>query len=125
MTDDLRRLDDERFAKLDQKIDRVSNDVGSIRDMLISEPEASPMGRALLRRSTENRSATDQLRRDFEKYAEDHQDWINGFIEKRFDPMYDWWNQQKGSWKAIQGLALILATVGAFFGILAYWGVRP
>lgn len=107
-------MDDERYAKLDRKIDKVSADVTTIRDMLISEPEASPMGRALIRRSETNARATNELREDFE-----------AFKKEEFKPINDWWNQQKGSWKAIQGLALILGMVGAFFGLLAYWGVRP
>ena len=118
MGEELRRVDDQRFEELKRElksdIRAVASDVSSIRDMLISEPEASPMGRALIRRSEVNASATRELRRDFED-----------FEKERFNPVYDWWNQQKGSWKALQGLALVLGVIGAFFGILAYWGVRP
>lgn len=122
-------MDDQRFDDLKRElkadIKSVASDVSSIRDMLISEPEASPMGRALIKRSMDNRAIIQELRNDFEKYTEHHEDWANDFIEKRVNPMYDWWNQQKGSWKAFQGLALILGMIGAFFGILAYFGVRP
>ena len=109
-----KRPDDPRFSDLDKKVDDVAKDVKSIRDMLISEPEASPMGRALIRRSQDNRKATDDLRDDFEE-----------FLDRRFSPMYDWWNQTKGTWRAVQGTALVMAMIGAFFGILAYFGIRP
>lgn len=77
----------------------VAEDVGAIRDMLISEPEASPLGRALLRRI-------------------EH-------IERRADPMYDWWNQTKGTWRAVTGLAVILGIVATTFAIMAYFGIHP
>ena len=122
-------MDDQRFDDLKRElkadIKSVANDVSSIRDMLISEPEASPMGRALIKRSIDNRAATQELRQDFEKYIETHEHFTENIIEKRINPMYDWWNQQRGSWKAFQGLALVLGMIGAFFGILAYFGVRP
>jgi hypothetical protein len=114
MREELRRVDDERYQALDLKITNVARDVGAIRDMLISEPEASPMGRALIRRSEENRTDILDLREDFETHLRDE-----------YAPIRDWWVQTKGQWKLIQGAALVLASIGAFFGILAYWGVRP
>lgn len=99
----LRREDDKRIGELETKVDRVADDVRSIRDMLISEPEASPLGRALLRASAENRRLIDEQRRDFE-------------------PVEVWWRQSQGLWKAILGIATVLGIVGSFFGIAAYFG---
>jgi hypothetical protein len=90
------------LSKLESKLDKVSGDVQSIRDMLISEPEASPLGRALLRKSVENRELIDEIRADF-------------------DPMYDWWQQTRGVWRAVVGLGIVLGIVGSFFGLAAYF----
>lgn len=102
MTDELRRVDDDRYKDLDRKVDQVIRDVGSIRDMLISEPEASPLGRSLLKAQAENRALILDLRQDFE-------------------PVYDWWQRSRGAWAAILGLAVILGIVATFFGVLAYF----
>ncbi len=113
MSEELRRVDDQRFEKLDDKIDRVQKDVSSIRDMLITEPEASPLGRSLLNRSRDNRQLIDDLREDFER-----------FRDTEFKPIEDWWQQTKGAWRFIIGVGVVLGIVGAFFGVLAFYGIR-
>ncbi len=102
MSEGLRRADDDRYTDLNRKVDNVANDVKSIRDMLISEPEASPLGRALLKYAAENRRLIEEQRADF-------------------DPMYDWWQQQRGAWRLVIGAGVVLGIVGSFFGILAYF----
>jgi hypothetical protein len=106
-----RRATDDDYKKLDAKVDTVANDVRSIRDMLISEPESSPMGRALLRRSATNTRAIDTLRADFET-----------FRKEEFNPIDDWWQQTRGVWRAVIGLGIILGIIGTFFGVVAYFG---
>lgn len=100
--DDLRRTDDRRFSDLDRKITSVAKDVSSIRDMLISEPEASPMGRALLKWAQENRRLINGLRDDFD---DDH----------------EWVMRMKGSWQAIAGAGIVFGIVGTVFGIAAFF----
>ncbi len=108
--DELRREDDRRYDQLDRKVTDVKTDVRSIRDMLISEPQASPLGRALLREIDAGRRETNDIRLDFDAFARDE-----------FKPLNDWWNQSKGIWKGVLGLATILGIIGAFFGIAAYF----
>ena len=111
MEDGLRRQDDKRFKDLDDKLNTITKDVGTIRDMLISEPEASPMGRALIRRSLDNRDMINQQRRDFDDFRKDE-----------FAPVHDWWQQNKGAYRLVQGVAVVLGAVGAFFGIASFFG---
>ena len=106
-------MDDQRLVKLDGKIDKVAADVASIRDMLISEPEASPLGRALIRRHQENRENISKLDDKFER-----------FREEDFQPIWEWWQQSKGAWRLVLGTGVILGIIGAFFGILAFYGIR-
>lgn len=104
-------MDDKRYERLDDKITKVQEDVSSIRDMLITEPEASPLGRSLLNRARDNRDAITDLRHDFEH-----------FKDNEFKPLDDWWNQTKGAWRVILGLSVVLGIVGSFFGVIAYFG---
>lgn len=106
-----RRIEDLKI-ELKADIKSVANDVSSIRDMLISEPEASPMGRALLRITDGNRRRIEENKREFEE-----------FVEKRFDPMHDWWHQTRGAWRLVLGAGVVLGSVGAFFGILSFFGL--
>lgn len=103
-------MDDKRFSDLDRKISEVAKDVASIRELLITEPEASPLGRSLLARSHENRAAISELRRDFDQ-----------FKRQDFDPIDDWWNQTRGAWRFVLGAGVILGLIGSFFGLLAYF----
>jgi hypothetical protein len=106
-------VDDSRYRDLNKKVEGIAGDVKEIRDMLISEPEKSPLGRALLKIANDNRKMILDNEQDFEE-----------FRDQKFTPIYDWWNQTKGSWRVIQGAAVILAIVGAFFGILSWFGIR-
>lgn len=54
--EDLRRVDDRRFTELGRDLGAVKKDVREIRDMLITEPEASPLGRSLKGYGMENRT---------------------------------------------------------------------
>lgn len=101
--EDLRRTDDRRINDLDRKITNVAKDVSAIRDMLISEPQASPMGRALLQRADANAAAINKLRQD---YDEDH----------------EWITRMRGTWQAIAGAGVIFGIIGTVFGIAAYFG---
>lgn len=96
-----RRADDARIADLKQQVSKVANDVSSIRDMLISEPEASPMGRALIQRAVDNRRMIDGLRADL-------------------DPIEDWYQQMRGVWRVLPATALVLSIVGAILALAAY-----
>lgn len=138
--EELRRVDDRRFRELQSEIKSVAKDVSSIRDMLISEPEASPMGRALIQRSLDNRVLITQQRADFDKhvqafeeYKREHEDDVDKLLEnhdtkedrwrkERFDPMYDWWQRIRGSWMGIASVGVILGIVSLFFALLANYG---
>ena len=100
---DLRRADDQRIGELQEQVRSVAKEVRDIRDMLISEPEASPLGRALIKRSVDNRLLIDELRHDFE-------------------PVEIWYQQARGAWRLVLGLATVLSIIGAFFGLAAYFG---
>ena len=100
---ELRRADDERISELQRDVKTVATEVRSIRDMLISEPEASPLGRALLRASADNRQLIAALRADL-------------------DPIEDWYIQARGAWRLVLGVATVLSIIGAFFGLAAYFG---
>lgn len=92
----LRRTDDERYDKLERKVDGVADTVRDIRDMLISEPEASPLGRALLKRIVT--------------------------LEEEIEPIAEWWQQWRGVWRFILGLGVVLGIVATVFGVAAYFG---
>lgn len=113
MADERRRIDDERIDELVEEMKSTRQDVRSIRDMLISEPEASPLGRSLLNKSVENRRIIDKH----------HEEFLT-FRKEEFKPLYDWWNQSKGAWKFVLGVATVLSIVGSFFGIIAFFGPR-
>jgi hypothetical protein len=106
-------VDDSRFEMLDRKIDGVAENVTTIRDMLISEPAASPLGRALLARDDITDRNVAVLDAKFEK-----------FRTEEFNPIDDWWQQTKGAWRFIIGVGVVLGIVGAFFGVLAFYGVH-
>lgn len=93
---DLRRRDDDRYRLLEKKVDGVAETVSDIRDMLISEPEASPLGRALLKRI------------------------VN--LEEEVEPIAEWWQQWRGVWRFILGLGVVLGIVATVFGVAAYFG---
>ena len=123
MSDDQpsRREADARLEGLEQRISEVvvetratSAEVRSIREMLITEPEASPLGRSLLKYAHDNRQ---MIRDNYTEYLR--------FVREEFGPLDDWWNQSKGAWKFVLGLATVLGIIGAFFGILSYFGARP
>lgn len=103
---------DDDYTKLATKVDGIAKDVASIRELLITEPEASPLGRSLLNRAKENRERHDRLRADFEL-----------FKKEEFAPIDDWWNQTKGAWRFVLGSGVVLGIVGTFFGILAFFGL--
>lgn len=100
--DDLQRADDSRYADLSREVRANTVELRSIRDMLISEPEASPLGRALVKRADTNRDAVQDLRDDFQ-------------------PVYDWWQQSKGAYRVLTSAAVVLSIIGAAFGIAAYF----
>ena len=95
----------------DGRLEELTKEVRSIRDMLISEPEASPLGRALLQRSVDNRAIVERYHNEFV-----------AFVKEEFQPLDDWWNQSKGAWKFVLGLSTVVGIVGAFFGVLAFFG---
>lgn len=82
--------------------------------MLISEPEASPLGRALLKYASDNRTLINQ-----------HHDEFRAFKREEFEPIEDWRNQTAGAWKAFVGLALVLSAVATFFGLASWFGFGP
>lgn len=108
---ELRRRDDKRIDTLERKIDRVADAVSAIERLLITEPEASPLGRSLLNRARENRTLIDALRHDFE-----------AFRREEFKPIDDWWNQTKGAWRFVLAVGVTLGMVGTVLGILSYFG---
>lgn len=93
--------------------------------MLISEPEASPLGRALLRASKSNRTLIDKNHQEHDALIERHHQEFRAFLKEEFRPLNDWWNQSRGAWKFVLGVATVLGAIGAFFGILAYFGISP
>jgi len=115
MPDDstLRRVDDTRIGslsskveRLDTKVERLDVKVNEIRDWLITEPEASAMGRALLRRADANATKIRELREDL-------------------DPIHDWIQQFKGSSRALLYVPTILAAVSAVVAIAVGMGWKP
>lgn len=63
MTDETprRRGSDREISAIRSDMDAMRRDLSTIRDMLISEPEASPLGRALQARANRNEKRIDQL----------------------------------------------------------------
>jgi hypothetical protein len=102
---ELRRADDDRYRELSDRVAKIAADVQTIRELLITEPEASPLGRSLLERSRENRRLIDAIRADLE-------------------PLEDWYQQTRGVWRFVLGVATVLSIVATFFGILAYFTPR-
>ncbi len=45
-------------------------------------------------------------------------------LRSRYEPMYDWWQQTRGAWRLVLGTGVVLGIIGAFFGILAFFGIR-
>lgn len=95
----------------DQRLEELTREVRSIREMLISEPEASPLGRSLLKASQVNREMIERNHAEF-----------RAFVREDFQPLDDWWNQSKGAWKFVLGLSTVMGIIGAFFGIVTYFG---
>jgi hypothetical protein len=113
MTDtEMRRADDKRIDRLDQKIDKVAKEVTAIGRLLITEPEASALGRALLGKAVENRRLVDKYHDEFE-----------AFKKEEFQPLDDWWNQSRGAWKFVMGVGTVLGIIGAVFGLASYFGL--
>ena len=124
MPEERRRADDDRIDKIDRKVESVATDVRSIRDMLISEPEASPLGRALLQRSVDNRKLMDARYEEFRVARREDQQTFQTFYKEDFEPLDDWWNQSKGAWKFVLGMSTVLGIIGAFFGLVSFFGPR-
>lgn len=108
-----RRAADGRLAELDKNVAELTREVRSIREMLITEPEASPLGRSLLKASERNRQLIESHHAEFRQFVRDD-----------FAPLDDWWNQSKGAWKFVLGLSTVLGIIGAFFGLVSYFGPR-
>lgn len=102
-----RRAADGRLAALEKRVGDVADKVDAIRDMLISEPAMSPLGRRL-------QSQHDELRADFES-----------FLTERFRPIEKWWDQVGGAQKVLVGISIILGVVGTFLGIANWFGFGP
>lgn len=79
-----------------QRIRELAAEVSAMRDMLISEPQASPLGRTLSRRIDD--------------------------VEERLEPIARWHTEWAGVWKFALGLATVLGIIGAFFGLAARFG---
>jgi hypothetical protein len=116
--DELRRQDDVRYRDLDRKVSAVAKDVTAIRDMLISEPEASPLGRALLARSLENRREIEKVAIATSKAVDNCREDFEAFLKDDFKPLNDWWNQSKGAWKFVLGASIVLGIVSTFFSVI-------
>ena len=110
----LRRQDDDRFTKLEGKIDETKEKVDAIHILLMTEPEASPLGRSLLKYALENRRLIEDLRTDFVRHKRDD-----------FGPLEDWWQQWRGIWRFVIGIGIVLGVIGSFFGIVAFFGPHP
>lgn len=115
MPDDptLRRLDDSRIdnldskvVRLDTKVERLDVKVNEIRDWLITEPEASAMGRALLRRAT----AADERIRE---------------LRVEHDEIHDWVQQFKGSARVMLYVPTIVSAIAAVVAIAVGMGWKP
>jgi outer membrane murein-binding lipoprotein Lpp len=109
----LRRVDDTRIGslsskveRLDTKVERLDVKVNEIRDWLITEPEASAMGRALLRRADMNAADI----RDLKTQQNQHDDWIQQF---------------KGSARIILYVPTVLSAAAAVIAMAAAVGWHP
>lgn len=94
MTDDLRRTNDRRIVELDKKVVQLDAKVSDIREMLISEAEASPLGRSLTRRADMNASGIADLNR-------------------RVNDLESWHDQAKGAYSATRVIQVLLAILVA------------
>lgn len=101
MLDDtpLRRADDQRFEKLDQKLDKIADRVNEMRDWMISDPEKSYLGKALSRRADVNAQNIEKL-------------------DDRLKTVESWMTQWKGSWRLVTGVAVVLGIIATFFSVV-------
>jgi hypothetical protein len=106
-TPPLRRADDQRFEKLERKVDSVAVRVDEIRDWLIGEPESSALGRQLLSRAKANRFDIDKINIR-----------LDSLEDTRLKSLEDWRTEWRGSWRLITGTAVVLSIVAAFFAII-------
>lgn len=88
----LRRADDARFERLERKVDQIH-------EWLITEPEASPLGRALTKRADTNR---DNIRD----------------LDNRVDALEGWRDAATGSLAAARVIQVLL---GILVGALAVY----
>lgn len=93
----MRRADDTRMERLEQKVDKIY-------DWLITEPEASPLGRTLVKRADTNAS-------NIERH------------EARIDSLESWRDQAKGSLAAGRVIQLLLALLAG--GLTVYQFLVP
>jgi hypothetical protein len=111
-----RRAVDPRIDQLVGDVKTVASEVKSIREMLISEPEASPLGRMLKQRSIDNRLMIDDLREDFEKYRD--QTW-EAWKKEQFQPVRDAITQLRGAWLLVGAVSIVLGILATYLAISA------
>jgi ribonuclease HI len=109
-----RRAVDPRIEQLVSDVKLVAGEVKSIREMLISEPEASPLGRMLKQRSVENRQAVEDLREEFEKFRD--VTWET-WKKEQFQPVHDALTKLNGAWLLVGGIAVVLGIFATYLAI--------
>lgn len=116
---DDRRLDDfERTVRdVNGKVERMSGTVNEIRDMLISEPEASPLGRALLKRANDNQAAIKET-------AEDNREAISK-LGDRVNVLEGWRDQATGAYNAGRIIQVLVAIIVGLLAINAALRLIP
>lgn len=103
----LRRVDDRRLDGFERTLDEMADTINQIRDMLISEPEASPLGRALLRRANDNQAAIRET-------AETNRAAIRDLAD-RVNSLESWRDQATGAYNAGR---IIQVLIGVVVGLL-------
>jgi hypothetical protein len=121
MTDELRRVDDRRIADLGEQVVGLDRKVTEIRDMLISEPEASPLGRYLLKRADQNQASIREVASANSAKIENLDTRVDGLEQTR--------DQARGAYRALLFaqflITLLLGLLALYQFLLAHAVPKP
>jgi hypothetical protein len=127
------RRDNTQLTEVARDVNELAKDmkelaagVRVLREWLISSPDESPLGRALLKLAQENRSLIVRHRDDFEKHVRDAgidhdkdiEDWNrewDKWKKEEFNPIQTWRNQLQGSYRTLQATQVILGILSLAF----------
>ncbi len=106
---------------LDRSVTDLDTKVDQLRDWLITEADASPLGRALKFRADTNAKNIETNRQQHDADVRDIRAEFAQFKRDEFRPINEWWNRSQGAWKAFTGASVVLGLIATALALLAYF----